>query len=53
MVYRNTDRIPSPLVGVVLGEKRGVSSGDHLRFFDVLLQDGRVMLITDHYLTRV
>jgi hypothetical protein len=46
--YRNTPRIPKPLVGLILKEEVGVSM-DH-QFFRVLLQDGVVKLISDHYL---
>ena len=46
--YRNTHRIPKPMVGMILDEKFGISV-DH-RYFDVLLEDGVVKLISEHYL---
>jgi hypothetical protein len=45
--YRNTYRIPAPLVGIILNEEH--PSVAH-RFFNVLLHDGTVKLISDHYM---
>lgn len=49
VVYRNTPRIPAPLTGIILEEVHGISLDQ--RFFKVLLPDGRVALISDHYLS--
>ena len=46
--YRNTPRIPQPLLGIIISEKPGVSIDQ--QFFIVLLQNGVVKLISDHYL---
>ena len=46
--YRNTHRIPKPLVGMILDEKFNISVDQ--RFFNVLLEDGVVKLISEHYL---
>ena len=45
--YRNTNRIPAPLLGIILNEEH--HSVEH-RFFNVVLQNGAVKLISDHYL---
>jgi len=45
--YRNTHRIPAPLVGIILNEEP--HAVEH-RFFNVVLQNGAVKLISDHYL---
>jgi len=45
--YRNTNRIPAPLLGIILNEEP--HAVEH-RFFNVVLQNGAVKLISDHYL---
>jgi len=45
--YRNTHRIPAPLLGIILNEEHPAIAH---RFFNVVLQNGTVKLISDHYL---
>ena len=45
--YRNT-RIPMPLIGIVISEQLGISWDQ--RFFNVLLSNNVVKLISTHYL---
>jgi hypothetical protein len=45
--YRNTNRIPAPLLGIVLNEEHHAV---YHRFFNVVLHNGMVKLISDHYL---
>jgi len=45
--YRNTNRIPAPLLGIILNEEHHAI--EH-RFFNVVLHNGMVKLISDHYL---
>jgi hypothetical protein len=45
--YRNTNRIPKPLLGIIVEEQNHAKDS---RFFNVLLEDGRTKLITEHYL---
>lgn len=45
--YRNTPRIPRPMIGIIVAEDiHAIDS----RFFRVLLSDGGVKLISEHYL---
>ena len=45
--YRNTHRIPHPLIGIIVTEEQHAIDS---RFFKVLLEDGNLKLISDHYL---
>jgi hypothetical protein len=49
--YRNTPRIPQPLLGIIISEKPGISIDQ--QFFNVLLQNGVVKIISNHYLEMV
>ena len=51
VLYKNTHRIPLPLLGMILKEERNIAVDT--RFFTVRLCDGRTLLIPDHYLTPV
>lgn len=44
----NYKRIPLPLIGIIIDEKLGISKDQ--RFFNVLLENGVVKLISAHYL---
>lgn len=46
--YRNTHRIPQPLIGIIIEEKLGISIDQ--QFYNVLLENGIVKLISTHYL---
>ena len=48
VVYRNTPRIPTPLIGIILSEQINIAKDT--KFFNVLLPDGVVKLIPDLYL---
>ena len=51
VVYRNTNRIPKPLLGIVLYEHSGIAVDN--RFYQILLQSGESKMIADHYLREV
>ena len=46
--YRNNTRIPQPLIGIIIQEKLGISTDQ--QFYNVLLENGVVKLISTHYL---
>jgi len=46
--YRNNNRIPQPLIGIIIQEKLGISTDQ--QFYNVLLENGSVKLISTHYL---
>lgn len=52
VVYKNTHRIPKPILGVILSHHTDNDKKDaiDIRFYEVLLVDGTRKLIADHYL---
>jgi hypothetical protein len=44
----NYKRIPQPLIGIIIEEKLGISIDQ--QFYNVLLENGIVKLISTHYL---
>lgn len=51
VLYYNTDRIPHPVLGIILYEHRGIAVEN--RFFQVLLSNGSEKIIPDSYLRRL
>ena len=51
VIYKNTHRIPRPIICVILWKASGVSIDTN--FYEVLLSDGGRKLISEHYLVEV
>jgi len=47
--YSNPGRIPRPMLGIIIDERRGLLAYD-LKFFRVFLEDGEIKLITSCFL---
>ncbi len=52
--YRNRSRFFGVMVGIILSKSHNiVQEVSDYQFFNVLLENGKIKLISDHYLERV